>query len=895
MDLEPKSSSLATLLRYHAEHRPEAEALLSPGTLPLTYRRLWQQVQKTAVCLQQAGLDRRDRIAVVMPDGVAAAVAQMAAASFAVACPFNPAYRQAEFEAFFTDLESKSVILQEGAVTEARAAARSLGVPALEFPSAPGLDAGIVASSPTDTRSPRPFDGWSDPEDVAYVLFTSGSTAKPKRVALKHRNLMVAAAAISRCYRLSLDDRCLNLVPLFHGFGLVSGLLSSFWAGASVICGPALHAANFTSLVGEWQPTWFTGVPAMHRTMVDQLRSQGTILPPNRLRFTISRAGPLSSSLQADVEQVLRIPILQGYGATETSTLATCTALPPETRKPGSVGQTIGPEIAIADEQCRPLAAGATGEVLIRGANVVDDYEDAPEQTRQSFFEGWFRTGDLGHVDGDGYLFITGRKKEVINRGGEKISPYEVEDVLLRHSAVAEAACFPIPHPRLGEDVAAAVVLRPAPVPGASLNGAGEPGGAMDQGAARLQDIAEFAAGRLASFKRPRVIIPVPAIPVTSAGKVSRAQLAPLLARQLSAIPAAREISPPRTPMERDLVELWSKMLGSDRVGIRDSFYDIGGDSLLAVGMLTQVESRFGRPIPVDQFARTPTIESLAKLVSGAAPAAESPLLAPIQTSGSRPPLFNVIAGFYISHEQRLSRYLGADQPYYAVIPDLRRGGAEYGLGPAGVAANCVAAIRAVQPRGPYFLSGNSVGGVVAFHIAQQFAAAGESVGLLALLDTHFPGYPKRNLAPGLLGAVDLHLGNLLTRPRSQWLKYILIELRSVLRRWLHLPPPPWVGTGTLLYTGLNEMPVLEPPPYPGRIVMFFAEDSTHRGTHDGRMQWSKVAQQGLEVCAVPGAHSTMTEEPHARELARALRRYLDAAQTGSSDVSESVDQCIDG
>jgi thioesterase domain-containing protein len=226
-----------------------------------------------------------------------------------------------------------------------------------------------------------------------------------------------------------------------------------------------------------------------------------------------------------------------------------------------------------------------------------------------------------------------------------------------------------------------------------------------------------------------------------------------------------------------------------------------------------------------------------------------------------------------------LSRYLGSDQPYYAVIPDLRPGGAERGLGPSGVAAHCVAAIRAIQPRGPYFLSGISVGGVVAFHIAQQFAAAGESVGLLALIDTHFPGYPKRNFA-GLLGAIDLHLGNLVTRPRSQRLKYVLIELRSVLRRVLHLPPPPWDLAGAALYTGLNEMPVIEPQPYPGRIVMLFAEESTHRGAHDGRMQWSKVAQQGLEVCIVPGGHSTMTGEPHVRELARALRRYLDAGQT---------------
>jgi acetyltransferase-like isoleucine patch superfamily enzyme/acyl carrier protein len=281
--------------------------------------------------------------------------------------------------------------------------------------------------------------------------------------------------------------------------------------------------------------------------------------------------------------------------------------LAPRPRKPGSVGVAAGATLAIMDAAGQMLPAGANGEVVIRGPGVTAGYEGNATANEAAFVDGWFRTGDQGSFDQDGYLFLTGRLKEIISRGGEKLAPKEVDEILGQHPAVAQAVAFAVPHPTLGEDVAAAVVLKE--------------GETVEE-----RELQEFLAARLADFKIPKQIVFLPELPKGSTGKVQRVGLAAQLAGHLL-VKREQDFEAPTTPVEVELAAMWQKLLAADRVGIHDSFYVLGGDSLAMATMLIEVEERFHQEIPLEQFLTAPTIETIARLLaaSGSAPLETSP------------------------------------------------------------------------------------------------------------------------------------------------------------------------------------------------------------------------------------------------------------------------------
>ena len=500
----PIPTDIPSLLQAGA---PDHTAFSAPNRPDLTYARLRQHVEATVAALNERGIGRGDRVAIVLPNGPEMASAFVAIAAGAATAPLNPAYRQPEFEFYLSDLGAKALVVAEGDDSPARAAADALGIRILEIAHDPTGPAGIFhfTAQPGSVRAAHP--GMAAPDDIALLLHTSGTTSRPKLVPLLHRNVCATAEHIRRTLRLEPADRCLNVMPLFHIHGLMACVLSTLHAGGSVYCAPGFNALKVFAWLADADPSWYSAVPTMHQTILARAARNRDIIARLRLRFIRSSSAALPTRVMAELEDLFAAPVVEAYAMTEAAHQMTCNPLPPAPRKPGTVGIAAGPEVSVMDPAGNHLAPGEEGEIVIRGPNVSPGYENNEAANREAFTHGWFRTGDQGFRDPDGYFTITGRLKEIINRGGEKISPREVDEVLMDHPAVQQVVTFAMPHPKLGEEVAAAVVLRE--------------GTEANQAAIR-----DFAAGRLAGFKVPRRVVILDEIPKGPTGKLRRIGLA---------------------------------------------------------------------------------------------------------------------------------------------------------------------------------------------------------------------------------------------------------------------------------------------------------------------------------------------------------------------------------
>jgi acyl-CoA synthetase (AMP-forming)/AMP-acid ligase II len=487
-----------------------AVAFAASGCPPLTYGGLRDHVERTVASLNRLGIGRNDRVALVLPNGTEMATAFVAVAAGTTSAPLNPAYRADEFEFYLSDLNARALIVERGSASPALGVAAKLKIPVIEIVRAGSDPAGVFELVPVEggkTAAAAAAGGFAGPDDIALVLHTSGTTSRPKIVPLSQRNVCASAGHIRDILRLTPADRGLSIMPLFHIHGLIGSVLSTLTAGGSVFCAPGFNALKFFAWMDEAKPTWYTAVPTMHQAILARAANNREVIARHPLRFIRSSSSSLPPQVLHELEQVFNAPVLESYGMTEASHQMTSNPLPPRPHKPGTVGVAAGPEVAIMDENGKLLGPNATGEVVIRGPNVTNGYENNPKANAEGFTHGWFRTGDQGVLDAEGYLSITGRLKEIINRGGEKISPREVDEVLMDHPAVLQVVTFAMPHAKLGEDVAAAVVLRE--------------GKSADE-----KEIREFAAKRLADFKVPRKILILDEIPKGATGKLQRIGLA---------------------------------------------------------------------------------------------------------------------------------------------------------------------------------------------------------------------------------------------------------------------------------------------------------------------------------------------------------------------------------
>ncbi len=497
------NGTLISLLGAEGDSRT---AVIIPEVgLRVSYDALRRQVVAMADALAFAGIERGNRVAIALPNGLPAIVSFLAASIAGTAAPMNPAYPYEEFAFFLEDTGAHALICPATGGEVACAAATDRGIPVLRVE----MSAGGVAhlqDAPRDRSVTTPL-----PEDVALILHTSGSTGRPKRVPLSHANLMLSAANIAQTYSLSRNDVALCIMPLFHIHGIVASTLATLRSGGTVVAPTKFNPLNFWPVVKKYGVTWYSAVPTMHQLLLARVR-KGHHHPGDHasLRFIRSASAPLAPEVIQKVEETFGVPFVEAYGMTEASHQMSSNPLPPARRKPGSVGCPTGIEISVINDKGEHVQTGERGEVVIKGPSVFRGYESNPEANAKSFVNGWFRTGDQGYLDGDGYLHLTGRIKDLIIRGGENIAPREVDEVLEKHPAVAEAVTFAMPHPTLGEEVASAVVLH-------------EPGHKMES------VLIKHCRERLAEFKCPKRIFIVKSIPLTATGKIRRQAVAEAL------------------------------------------------------------------------------------------------------------------------------------------------------------------------------------------------------------------------------------------------------------------------------------------------------------------------------------------------------------------------------
>jgi acyl-CoA synthetase (AMP-forming)/AMP-acid ligase II len=481
---------------FNGKQDPVRSAIESPGYEPLTYRQLRDQITDVVKTLNGMGFDRNARIAVIIPHSPETGVVCLAVMTGFIAVPLNTQYRYGEYEEFFSQFRVDAVIVRKADTTEAKEAAAAHQIPIIELEQSKKIT-GKFTLSPVKNPVQEPVFATS--KDIAIILQTSGTTTRPKIIPLSHNLISTVMHRVCRTYRYTDTERCLHITPFYHTMGIFGDFITPLCTGGTVICTRDFIASDLVSLVKTCKPTFYSAGPAMHQKIVKALKKiPADELTINSLRFVRSASAPLPDITRDELERILGVPVIVDYGMSETAGPIS-TNLPP---RKGSVGIPVIGHLAIMDEKGTVLDHQKEGEIIVRGPGVFDGYENAPEENASSFINGWFRTGDLGYLDEDGYLFITGRRKELINKGGEKISPLEIDSVLLGNLRVREAMCFQIKDCDLGEDIAAMVV--PA-----------------DQQLTE-KDLRDYLLDRLVQFKVPRRIYFVDEIPKTGTGKLLR-------------------------------------------------------------------------------------------------------------------------------------------------------------------------------------------------------------------------------------------------------------------------------------------------------------------------------------------------------------------------------------
>ena len=477
-------------------------ALTSEISTKLSYKDLKLFINKISKQLAGNGLSNKDRAAIVLPNGPYMASSFLAISSYMSAAPLNPSYKSEEYEFYLKDLNPKIVLVEKNSENPVVDVAKKLKIELCEINPEKDGPSGIFNIYEKESEYSLP-----DENDEALVLHTSGTTSRPKIVPLTNKNIFSSAENISKSLNLSENDHCLNIMPLFHIHGLIAILASSMKAGASVCASNGFNAIKFLDMAKSEKITWYSGVPTMHQAILLRARRNLEIAKVLKLRLIRSSSASLPPAVFKDLNDVFSCPVIEAYGMTEATHQMTSNPLPPKQQKAGFVGLPAGPEVCIMNENGEVLKQGDEGEVCIKGENVTLGYDNNEEANKTSFTNGWFRTGDQGYFDNEGYLKISGRLKEIINKGGEKISPLEVDNVLMDHPLIDQAVCFGYEDKMLGENIASAIIIK-----------SGE--------TCSENDVLEYAQEKLAKFKIPKKIFFVEEIPKGATGKLQRNVLA---------------------------------------------------------------------------------------------------------------------------------------------------------------------------------------------------------------------------------------------------------------------------------------------------------------------------------------------------------------------------------
>jgi oxalate---CoA ligase len=699
---EPRT--IGEAIRAHAALRPEQVAIVAAGLAPVSYPQLQHEIDESRAALRQAGFDASARIAVALPDTALAALAIVAVGCSAVAVPVDSKLTVPEIATRLTLLRPNAVLLPRGIKTAVRTAAGQHGIPVIE--ATVGDDGRLALQLVVPQVGPAMPLREPDPQAPAFILQTSGTTADPNLVPFSHRNMLAAAKRLQGWFELMPQDRCLCASPICYSNGLKMTLLTPLLTGGSVAFPANAAKVELSEWLGELAPTWYSVGPTLHMAILDKAKSRPDVRSMHSLRFVASGGAPLPADVHDGLWTTLGIPVLEHYASSETAQVSS-NLPPPGPYKPGTCGIPSPDIVMIVGEDGRRLPPGQEGDILVSGPTVMSGYIDAPELNRAAFVDGWFRTGDIGRLDEEEFLVICGRRKELINRGSEKIAPLEIDRALKRHPQVAEAAAYAVAHPRLGEDVAAAVVLHK----GANVT---------------ADELREFLAAHLSAFKIPRRIDIVDQLPKGVTGKVQR--------KRLSAGSKAGSEQASTTDWQAELLQLWQKFLKSESVSIDDDFFEKGGDSLLAMDLHMEIERLAGQELPESILLEASTVRALAKRLARTAGGEPRPVQA--TSSGGRPCMvfFHYGGAAADALVETLQGGLAPQQPILA-ISCLGREGKPMPRPIEDMAAVQLSAILQAQSDGPYRLGGYCNGALVALEAARLLVAGGREVAVVALVD----------------------------------------------------------------------------------------------------------------------------------------------------------------
>jgi len=700
-------ATIATLIARQGAARPESPAIVMSKGKFLTYGRLGEQIGAFGARLRANAIGRSARVAILLPDGPELAMAIVGAACHAVAVPINPNLTATELDSLFAALRIDAIVTSKRAEGAASDVAVSHGIRLIDM-AADEPRTLIDSTGATDTFAPHASgSGVAQPDALALILCTSGTTARPKLVPVTHRNLVTAAARRRFWFDLTPADRALCAMPLYYSQGLKGELFPSLLIGGSVAFADRDSHADIVDWLAELQPTWYAGAgQTFHMTVLERaLTRQGALR--HCLRFIRSGGAPLSAALRKRIEEVFGVPVLETYSLSETGTVA-ANSIKPEDRKSGTVGRPWPNEVAIRSEDGRLLGPGEAGEIFVRGPGLMPGYLDDDEANHAAFVDGWFRTGDLGSIDTEGFLTVLGRLKEFINRGGEKISPYEIEAALLLHPSVREAAAFAVPHPRLGENVAAAVVL----TPGANTTS---------------KEIRKFLPQHLAPFKIPQHVLVQTELPKGVTGKVLRLQLSKAV------VDRVKNVFPAWSPLQVQILEIWKRLLGRSDIGIDDDFFEVGGDSLLSIQMICEIEVIARQQIPASALRGVYTVRELEEtILRGGTPIAE---LVTCAKEGHGTPFLFCHGDFQSRglYALNLADRLTCDQPVFLLHPHIDP---DPKLTIEDMARAYIPHVLAAHPKGALQIGGACNGGYIAWEIARQLTAFGRDVEFVVLFET---------------------------------------------------------------------------------------------------------------------------------------------------------------
>jgi acyl-CoA synthetase (AMP-forming)/AMP-acid ligase II/thioesterase domain-containing protein len=851
---------LQDLARW-ADEKAHAPAVVGAGVPAVTFQVLVKRIAAVAQVLRAAGVRPGDVVAVAMPVGPDFLATLLGALEVAAGAPLDWQLTEAEFRSRLTLLKACVLLVSSSTDGYAAVVAHSLGIPVVELDS--DTDGTLAVAR-------RPMRAQ---ENCAMVMQTSGTTGEPKLVPLTHTNLRAMCASVQNGLAIHAEDRYMSIMPLHHVLGFVCAL-GQLTAGGTVAC-TGFDALMFRAWIEELNPTWYAAGPVLQRAILEIAKQDPGPFRKSRLRFVRCGSGAGSPALLNDLERVLQVDVIDGYGLTEVGCAAnTPPGLP---RKTGSVGRAIGPEIAIMHARGDLLPTGSEGEIVLRGDAVMEGYLDAEEANREVFLHGWFRTGDLGRMDREGDLFITGRIKEVINRGGETISPVEIDHAMAEHPGIARAASFAVPHPTLGDDIVAAVVLRP---------------GAR----AVASQIRNFLAERLSRSKVPGRIWFVESIPLNANGKPLRNALRTQFqtgaqAQESPESPAPEDES---TALLRHRVgAVWMRVLNTDMPGSEDNFFAMGGDSLSAARLFALLGSELQideAPPDLAAFLDSPTffhlVQVVAKRMHRAEIRFEDVSAVCLQSVGVGPPVFFFPGeGMEPWTLRHLARCLGDQQPFFALRHRLTDP-ADF----AGIASRFVTLISQIRPAGPILLGGHCYGGILAYDVAQRMLATSRPGIAVVLVDVGAPGYRRvRMNLPIALRAVARGEGRRLAAELADHFRFVRERNRGVSRE---LPAAKSAApeTGAVAETALPGslspggivLRTYVPRPFPGPLASALAAGSevSEKILRDSKRGWRELAEGPFQERSLLGSHHSIFDAENAPALANFIRSALQAAGT---------------